>query len=56
MRRQARYRYWFSVPQVTVSVPTISTRLSTRPGMPGLLESLVETVGTDAVTWGTLNQ
>ena len=42
--------------QVVVTVSRSAVQGMPGPGMPGLVESLAETVGTDTVTWGTLNQ
>ena len=41
--------------QVVVTVSPSTVRGLPGPGMPGLVESLTETVGEDTVTWGTLN-
>jgi riboflavin-specific deaminase-like protein len=41
--------------QVVVTVSPSTVQGLPGPGMPGLVESLTETVGEDTVTWGTLN-
>jgi len=41
--------------QVVVTVSASTVQGLPGPGMPGMVESLTETIGTDTVTWGTLN-
>jgi len=41
--------------QVVVTVSPSTVEGLPGPGMPGMVESMTETIGTDSVTWGTLN-
>jgi riboflavin-specific deaminase-like protein len=41
--------------QVVVTVSPATVEGLPGPGMPGLVESMTEMIGTDSVTWGTLN-